>query len=163
MENKNLTTSGEIAKLFRDFHYGGNYTGVNLKNTLEGLTWDQATKKIESFNTIAALVFHINYYVSVVLKVMEGGPLTGSDKISYDAPSVNSQKDWENLLDRVWKDAERFATLVEQFPEDKLNEAFANEKYGTWYRNLHGVIEHSHYHLGQIVLIKKILARSNTN
>jgi hypothetical protein len=149
-------TSIQIAKQFNDFHYGGNYTGVNLKDTLEGITWSQATKQVSSFNTIAALVFHINYYVSAVLKVLEGGPLEGNDKLSFDLPPINSQRDWENLLDKVWKDAERFAILAEQFPEQKLNEPFANEKYGTWYRNLHGVIEHCHYHLGQIVLIKKL-------
>jgi hypothetical protein len=151
-----MNTPAQIAKQFRDFHYGGNYTGVNLKETLDCLSWEQATKKVNSFNTIADLVFHINYYVSAVLKVLEGGPLTGSDKLSFDVPPINSQQDWENLLDKVWKDAERFAILVEQFPEEKLNEQFANEKYGTWYRNIHGVIEHCHYHLGQIVLIKKI-------
>jgi hypothetical protein len=157
-----MNTPAKIAKQFRDFHYGGNYTGVNLKETLDGLSWEQATKKVNSFNTIAALVFHINYYVSAVLNVLEGGPLTGSDKLSFDVPPINSQKDWENLLDKVWKDAERFAILVEQFPEEKLNEQFANEKYGTWYRNIHGVIEHCHYHLGQIVLKKKIISQTQS-
>ena len=151
----------QIAKQFRDFNYGGNYTGVNLKDALEGITWEQATEKVGSFNTIAALVFHINYYISVVIKVLEGGPLEGNDKLSYDAPPIHSQKDWDNLLNTVWKDAERFASLVEQFPENKLNDAFANEKYGTWYRNLAGVIEHCHYHLGQIALIKKLLAQAD--
>jgi hypothetical protein len=151
-----MNTPAQIAKQFRDFHYGGNYTGVNLKESLDGLSWEQATKKVNSFNTIATLVFHINYYVSAVLKVLEGGPLTGSDKHSFDVPPINSQQDWENLLDKVWKDAEKFSILVEQFPEEKLNEQFANEKYGTWYRNIHGLIEHCHYHLGQIVLIKKV-------
>jgi hypothetical protein len=153
-----MNTPGQIAKQFRDFNYGGNYTGVNLKDTLEGITWEQATQKAGSLNTIAALVFHINYYVSVVIKVLEGGPLAGSDKLSYDVAPINSREDWDNLLDNTWKDAERFASLVEQFPENKLDDAFANEKYGTWYRNLAGVIEHCHYHLGQIVLIKKMLA-----
>jgi hypothetical protein len=156
-----MNTSGLIAKQFRDFNYGGNYTGVNLKDTLKGISWEQATQKVESFNTIAALVFHINYYVSVVIKVLEGGPLVGSDKLSYDVPPINSREDWDSLLDNTWKDAERFASLVEQFPENKLEDAFANEKYGTWYRNLTGVIEHCHYHLGQNVLIKKLLAQAN--
>jgi uncharacterized damage-inducible protein DinB len=153
-----MNIPGQIAKQFRDFNYGGNYTGVNLKDALEEITWEQATQKAEHFNTIAALVFHINYYVSVVIKVLEGGPLAGSDKLSYDVPPINCHEDWDKLLDNTRKDAERFASLVEQFPENKLDDAFANEKYGTWYRNLAGVIEHCHYHLGQIVLIKKMLA-----
>ena len=32
------------------------------------------------------------------------------------------------------------------------------EKYGNYFRNLTGIIEHLHYHLGQIVLIKKLIA-----
>jgi len=47
--------------------------------------------------------------------------------------------------------------LIEQLPETKLGETFSDEKYGTYYRNLHGIIEHNHYHVGQIVIIKKLL------
>jgi len=47
-----------------------------------------------------------------------------------------------------------FASLVEQLPQSKLSEIFAEEKYGNYYQNIHGIIEHSHYHIGQIVLIK---------
>jgi hypothetical protein len=60
-------------------------------------------------------------------------------------------------LNKTWQDTELLASLVEHLPESKLNEIFSQEKYGTYYRNLHGVIEHTHYHLGQIILIKKLL------
>ena len=42
--------------------------------------------------------------------------------------------------------------------EEKLDEAFVDEKYGTYHRNIDGMIEHCYYHLGQIVLIKKMLS-----
>ena len=151
----NLAT--QIAKHFRDVHFGGNWTSVNLKQTLSDITWQEATTKIHSFNTIALLVFHINYYVSVVLKVLQGEKLNASDKFAFDLAPINSQEDWEILLDKTWKEAELFANLIEQLPESKLNEIFVDEKYGNYYRNLHGIIEHTHYHLGQIVLIKKLV------
>ena len=105
----------------------------------------------------------MNYYVNAILKVLEGGPLDAHDKYSFDHPPVLSEEDWEKLLDKTWKDAERFASLVEQLPENKLWEIFSDEKYGNYYRNIHGVIEHNHYHLGQIVLIKKMLLQANAN
>lgn len=151
----NLTT--QIAKHLRDVHFGGNWTSSNLKENLAGITWQQATTKVYSFNTIATLVFHMNYYVSVVLKVLQGQPLNASDKYSFDLPPIRSQEDWEKLLDKTWTDAENFASLIEQLPESKLWETFNDEKYGNYYRNIHGIIEHIHYHLGQIVLIKKII------
>jgi hypothetical protein len=153
----------QIAKHFRDVHFGGNWTSVSLKETLAGITWQQATTKVYSFNTIAVLVYHINYYVSAVLKVLQGGPLTASDKFSFDLPPIQSTEDWEKLLDKLWTDAESFAILVEQLPESKLEETFSDEKYGNYYRNIHGIIEHTHYHLGQIVLLKKILLQADEN
>ena len=148
----------QISKQFRDVHFGGNWTSVNLKETLSNVTWQQATAKVYSFNTIAALVYHTNYYVDVVLKVLKGGPLDAKDKFSFELPPIQSQQDWERLLDKAFSDAEAFANCIEQLPESKFAEEFIDNKYGNYYRNIHGIIEHIHYHLGQIVLIKKILA-----
>jgi uncharacterized damage-inducible protein DinB len=152
-----MSLTSQIAKHLREVHFGGNWTAVNLKETLADVTWQQATTKVHSFNTIAALVYHINYYVGVQLKVLQGQPLDAHDKFSFDLSPIQSQADWEKLLDKTWSDAEKFATLLEQLPDSKLQENFSEDKYGNYYRNLSGVIEHTHYHLGQIVLIKKLL------
>ena len=152
-----MNTTQQIAKHFREIHFGGNWTASNLKDHLAGVTWQQATTKVYDFNTIATLVYHINYYVSAVLKVLEGGPLTASDKYSFDVPLIKSEEDWQQLVHKTFAEAESFALLVEQLPENKLWEDFSDQKYGNYYRNLHGIIEHSHYHLGQLVLIKKIV------
>lgn len=163
MKTKNINLTGQIAQLFRDVHYGGNWTSVNLKENLSDVTWQKATTRVYSFNTIAALVYHMNYYVSAVLKVLQGEPLNASDKYSFDHPPIQSQEDWEKLLDKTWSDAENFASLIEQLPESKLSETFLDEKYGNYYRNIHGIIEHTHYHLAQIVLIKKLLLQADEN
>jgi len=155
-----MSLTKQIAKHFREIHFGGNWTSSNLKDHLSGVTWQQATTKVYSFNTIATLVYHINYYVSAVLKVLQGEPLNASDKYSFDHPPILSQEDWENLLNKTRTDAENFASLIELLPESKLWEIFSDEKYGNYYRNIHGIIEHAHYHLGQIVLIKKILLQA---
>lgn len=153
----------QIAKHFRDVHFGGNWTSINLKNTLTGVTWQQATTTVHDFNTIAVLVYHMHYYIRVVLVVLDGGPLDAHDKYSFELPPLQSQAEWDQMLEVLWADAERFANLVEQLPESKLWEDFTDKKYGNYYRNFHGIIEHCHYHLGQIVLIKKILARAGDN
>ena len=153
----------QIAQHFREIHFGGNWTSSNLKDNLENVTWQQATTKVYSFNTIASLVFHINYFVYAVLKVLQGEQLNAHDKFSFDTPPILSETDWKSLLDKTWRDAELFANLVEELPEDKLWEDFTDKKYGNYYRNILGIIEHSHYHLGQIVLIKKIVSESKTN
>jgi len=113
--------------------------------------------KIDSLNTIAMLTFHIDYYIAGIVNVFEGGDLEIKDKFSFDIPSIESQQQWEALLSKLWTDSERFAALLEQMPDSQLDEVFVDEKYGTYRRNIDGMIEHCYYHLGQITLIKKLL------
>ena len=155
-----MSITAQISRQLQEVHYGENWTWSNLKDHLEDVDWKQATTKVYDFNTIAALVYHINYYISAVITVLEGGPLTAKDEFSFDHPPINSQKDWDALLDRSWAEAKKFADLIEKLPEEKLWEDLDDPKYGSYYRNLHGIIEHAHYHLGQIVLIKKIIKNS---
>jgi hypothetical protein len=152
-----MNLNRQIAKHLRDVHFGGNWTVSNMKEHVAGLTWQQATTKVHTFNTIAALVYHTGYYVTAALNVLEGGPLESKDEYSFDLPPVQSQEDWERLQHSTWTEVEKLAVLIEQLPDDKLMEDFTDPKYGNYYRNFHGIIEHTHYHLGQIVLIKKLV------
>ena len=154
------TTAKQIAKHFRAMVFGGNSTGVCLKDALEDVNWLQATTAVHKLNTIAVLVFHIHYYIAVIKDVLEGKPLNAHDKYSFDAPPISSEKEWQHFLTRVYADVEATTLMIEALPEEQLWKHFVLEKYGNYYRNLHGVIEHSHYHLGQISLIKKILTRT---
>ncbi|MEO6730638.1 MAG: hypothetical protein ABIN01_05435 [Ferruginibacter sp.] len=86
---------------------------------------------------------------------MQGESLTAHDKFSFAHPPIDSQEDWDKLLNKMWADVESFGNLIEQLPEETLWETFIDDKYGNYYRNIHGIIEHTHYHLGQIILIKK--------
>lgn len=152
-----MNTSQLIAKNFREVHFGGNWTVSNLKDQVADVSWQEATTKVHDLNTIAVLVFHINYFVGVALKVLQGGPLDGNDTLSFDHPAINSEADWKKMVDKALREAEEFASLVEKLPENKWTEPFVLEKYGNYYRNVAGIIEHTHYHLGQLALVKKLV------
>lgn len=154
-----MNISNQIAKHLKQVYFGGNWTFSNLQEQLADISWEQATTKVYTFNTIATLVYHISYYVVAVTKVLEGQPLEAKDEYSFSHPPILSANDWADFLNKVWADAEHFIHLIEELPDEKLEEVFSEEKYGTYYRNLQGIIEHTHYHLGQIVLIKKIIAQ----
>lgn len=151
----------QIAKHFRELYTGGNWTFTNVKDTLLEISWQDATTKVYSFNTIAALVFHMNYFVEAALQVLQGKALDAHDKFSFDVPPILSKEDWEHLVNNTLSNAETFANLLEQMSDNKMWEVFEDEKYGSYYRNMHGIIEHSHYHLGQIVIIKNLIKEMN--
>ena len=90
----------------------------------------------------------------------EHGKLEISDKYSFDIPPIRSKADWNALVDRFLKNAATFADNIAQFEENLFDQPFIDKKYGSYLRNIEGVIEHSYYHLGQISLIKKLILQS---
>lgn len=132
---------------------------TNYKSELEGLPLSIATSKIDSLNTIAVLAQHIHYYIAGLLNVFKSGALDIKDKYSFDFPPISTQEQWESILHKFFSDTEELTQLVAELPDQKLNEVFVDEKYGNYRRNIDGMIEHSYYHLGQIVLLKKLLSQ----
>jgi hypothetical protein len=153
-----MNLSSQLAKQFREAFLDGDWISTNYKAQISDVDWEQATTKIGSLNTIAALTFHVNYYVAGVLNVLEGGTLDIRDKYSFDMPPIESQEDWEKLRNELLSNAKRFAELMETITDEKYGEPFVDEKYGNYLRNMHGMIEHAYYHLGQIVLLKKLIS-----
>lgn len=148
----------QLANRFRDVILNGTWiANTNYKDQLQGLDWQIAVKPVQNLNTIAVLAQHIHYYIKGVKEVFEGGELTIKDYLSFDFPPITSQEQWDKFLTIFWRDAETFADLVAQLSETQLSEYFVDEKYSTYLRNVDSMIEHSYYHLGQIVLIKKML------
>ncbi len=129
--------------------------GTNFKEQIIDLDWKKATQKIDNFNTIADLTFHIDYYIAGVKKVLKGGTLDIRDKYSFDCPPIKSEQDWKNLVIKFCLDADEFIELVKNMSEEKILSDFVDKQYGTYCRNIDAMIEHAYYHLGQIILIKK--------
>ena len=153
-----METTYQLAKRFREVILNGTWiANTNYKHQLTGLSWEVATAKFDSLNTIAVLAQHVHYYINGVKQVLKGGGLDIKDQYSFDFAPILSQEAWDSFLNQFWNDAEEFAALVEQMPEEKLKEVFVEDKYKTYQRNIEGMIEHSYYHLGQIVLLKKVL------
>lgn len=153
-----MTRSKLIAGRIREVYLNGTWiANTNFRNQIVKISWQTATQKVENLNTIAELTFHINYYLIGLLHAFETGKLEISDQFSFDMKPIQSADDWKNLTDNFIDHAEKFANRVEQLADQTLDEIFIDQRYGTYLRNIEGVIEHSYYHLGQISLIRKMI------
>ena len=151
-----MSTAKSLAKRLQEVLLDGTWIATtNWQDQLNSVDWKMATYKLSSFNTIAQLTYHINYYLQGILEVFQGGELTIRDQFSFDLPPIQSESDWQNLRNEYLKNAKLFVSFVGQFSEDQLQEDFVKKEYGSFHRNIEAVIEHSYYHLGQLVLIKK--------
>jgi hypothetical protein len=147
-----------MASRLREVLLNGHWiANTNYKEQILSLNWRHATQKIDTLNTIAALTYHINYYLAGLLNAFENGKLEIRDKYSFDMPQISSEADWNKLVADFLDNSEKFSNHVEQMNDSIFDQPFIDEKYGSYLRNIEGVIEHSYYHLGQISLIKKMI------
>jgi hypothetical protein len=155
-----MTRNLAIANRLREVLLDGKWiANTNFKEQILSVSWEQAIQKVGNVNTIALLTFHINYYLAGLLNVFNGGKLEIKDKYSFDLPEIRSEKDWNKLVNDFLSNSEMFVKQVEQMDESMLDQPFAEEKYGSYLRNIEGVIEHSYYHLGQVSLIRKMIVQ----
>ncbi len=153
-----MSNKEQLAKRFREVLLNGTWiANTNYKDQLSNLPWETAVTPLGSLNSIAILAQHIHYYIRGINNVFQGGTLDIKDKYSFDFAPLESPQEWDAFLTKFWKDAEDFAQFIEKMPDETFYQVFVDAKYGTFQRNIEGMIEHSYYHLGQIVLIKKLL------
>ncbi len=159
-----MESAQQLSNRLKDVVLSGKWiANTNFKEQLTGLNWQLATTSYNGLNSIAALTFHINYYIAGIIEVFEGRNLTIKDKYSFEMPAITSQEQWEQLAENLYLHVEKFAAHVAAMSDEQLNSVFVDEKYGTYRRNIEGMIEHCYYHFGQIVIIKKLLLQQEEN
>ena len=152
-----MNTSHFIANRLREVYLNGSWiANTNYKQQLERVDVKKAICEIQGFNSIAKLTFHINYYLKGLLDAFRYGRIEISDKYSFNLPELKSEEAWQDLVKDLLFNANEFADMVANLPEADWHKPFIDSNYGTLIRNIEGVIEHSYYHLGQLVLISKL-------
>lgn len=153
-----MSTAQQLANRLQEVYLNGTWiANTNWQDQLNQTSYEQATQQVDSLNTIAALTYHITYYLQGVLNVLEGGDLEIKDKYSFDCPTLENEDDWNILRADLTTTAKHFVEAVSQLTQTELNSNFVDPKYGTYARNLEAIIEHSYYHLAQVVILRKII------
>ena len=161
-EEQNMELKNQIAAHLHSVFFGGNWTSVNFQEVIRDVSWQQAITRVGNLNTIGMLVYHIDYYVKAALKVLQGGTLQGiHDKFSFDLPAFQNEEAWQEFIAGVLDNAKTCTNEIRNMDESLLFRDFTESKYGSYYWNLQGLIEHTHYHLGQIVIIKKLVSKND--
>lgn len=154
---RNFTLANRLREVLLNGHWIAN---TNFQEQLQSINWKQAIQKIDNLNTIAALTYHINYYLEGLLNAFQNGKLEIKDKYSFDLPQIQTESDWIKLVTDFLNNSEKFSRQIEQMDDNIFEQPFIDEKYGNYLRNIEGVIEHSYYHLGQISLIRKMIIQN---
>ena len=152
------TEINKIAKLIDDSLEYDNWTGINVQKALKDVTPVIAVHRFNKNHlNIAELVAHIICWNKIMTERL--------DKHNHEPAKEEDFPVVDELTDEQWYDmklelARSFHLLkgkLENKDDDILDKPIF-EGASDAYRNLHGQIAHIHYHLGQIVLLKKLLS-----
>jgi uncharacterized damage-inducible protein DinB len=145
-----------IADQLKRAHERGAWHGPSVEELLAGMTAEQAAARpVEGAHSVWELVAHIEAWERAILRRLGGDP----------AAIYNTEEDWPPVTDAredAWREtqarlAETYTALREavlQLDDARLDEPILPEM-STRYVSLHGAVQHTLYHAGQIALVKK--------
>jgi uncharacterized damage-inducible protein DinB len=136
---------------------GGNWTEVSMRDALSDVSYVEAnTITPASQNTIASLVHHVIYWNGVIVQRMRNHDPEIPAANGFDGEAPASEKDWRSLIEQARHSFVELADAIKQFEPARLSE-LTNFGQSTFSKNLFGIVEHAHYHLGQIMILKKFV------
>lgn len=149
--------SSRIADQLRRAFGGEAWHGPCLRELLAGLTAEQAkAHPLQSAHSIWQLVLHIDAWVTAAFDAIEGVPMPKIVGTPIDWAPIPDASDaaWNRATDDMFQGAEELARAVELLPDPKLQEIVPGREYN-FYHLLHGIVQHSLYHAGQIAILKR--------
>jgi len=90
------------------------------------------------------------------LKRLQGNEPAINDANGFDMPPLKDEAAWQELKQKNIASAVALAEAIQNIPDEKLFEPIL-PGYSQTYKSLHGIAEHAHYHLGQMVLLKNLI------
>lgn len=146
-----------ISKLFNDLYNGSPWLGVNWVETLNKISAEQASKRIaEGRNSIWEITNHVIQWRLNVLRRVQGEVIVSPDH-NYMLPVENtSESAWKNTMEALTVSQEKWLEFLKKFDENEFSRKYPNNQM-TYYEHIHGILQHDAYHLGQIVLLEKLL------
>jgi uncharacterized damage-inducible protein DinB len=126
--------------------------GPAVKEVLEGITGEQALKRIGTTHSIIELVAHMTSWRIFVIRKLQGE----DDYKVTDELNFPETTDWPRALRELDESQEKLLEAIRAFPEEKLGELVPHNTYRyTYYTLIHGILHHDLYHTGQLSLIKR--------
>ena len=153
-----MSESKRIAQQMKQGFEKDCWAGPSLLEVLDGVDHKMASAKpIPNAHTIWEIVMHLIAGQSLMLRMITGeiAQRVAAGDWWYPVPRV-TKANWTSTLARLKKQEKELEKAVAKFPDDRLETPLV-EGGSSAYNNLHGHVQHTLCHAGQIVMLKKSL------
>jgi len=131
---------------------GPAWHGPAVRELLDGVTEEQAkAHPLAEGHSILELVVHIRAAIDLVSERLAGNPKELT--VEEDWPDV-AKTTWLVAIEELERAQSRLCDAVARTRPEDLDKIVVGKSYTT-YVMIHGAIQHTTYHAGQIALLKK--------
>jgi uncharacterized damage-inducible protein DinB len=144
-----------IAQLLREAYDGIPWYGTALRKLLNGVSAEAASAKpIAGVHTINQEVLHVIAWRKFATRLLSGEFVSRmSDDENWPTPAECNVESWQQTLEELAQTQIALEAAIAGLSDDRLSENAPGQKF-SFYRLLHGVIQHDAYHAGQIALLR---------
>jgi len=150
-----------IADQLKRAHEGGAWHGPSVRELLAGVTAEQAeARPAVGAHSIRELVEHMEAWERAILRRLGGDPAR-IYKTEEDWPParVEGEEAWREAQQKLADTGEALREAVLRLDDAQLDEPILADM-SSRYVSLHGAVQHTLYHAGQIALVKRALGEN---
>lgn len=146
----------KVNKLIKD-HYNGNpWIDTTIAATLKQLTAKQAAAKTGGLNSIWQIVNHMILWRTALIGRVMDKPVRYPDNNYMEEIKDTSAAAWKETIKKFERSQKEIISFLAG-SEDELLEKVSPSSGYSYFELVMSIVIHDSYHLGQIVLIKKMM------
>ena len=144
-----------IAEELRLLFEGPSWLGPPIYGLLADVSQETAdTRSFARAHTIWELVLHIETWLRIArLRLTASSPVDPGEEENWPAPKAS----WQHAVTGLRNELATLRQAILDFPPHLLEQVAPATEPQTFYILLHGVIQHSAYHAGQIAMLKRVI------
>lgn len=148
-----------IAEELRLLFEGPSWLGPPIDNLLADVSQESADNRpFARSHTIWELVLHIEAWLRIArLRLTASSPVDPREEENWPTP----QGSWQQAVTSLRSECVALQQAVLDFPPHRLEQLAPARESQTFYILLHGVIQHSAYHAGQIAILKNVIVSTD--
>jgi uncharacterized damage-inducible protein DinB len=149
-----------VQKLLNDHYDGVPWIDITIMGTLRSITAKQAAAKIGELNSIWQIVNHMIACREALIARVKDKPVAYPDGNYISEIKNTTPKAWKDTLKKFEKSQKNIISFLNRSNDPLLEKISPTSEY-SYYELVLAILQHDTYHIGQIVLIKKMLDSSD--
>jgi uncharacterized damage-inducible protein DinB len=147
-----------IANLFKQLFNGHPWIDVNIVESLSTITAKQAASRpLQECNTIWEIVNHMVAWRKNVLCRMNDEVIETPSHNYFEPVTDQSEEAWAQTKIDLENSQSEWAQYLEQLDTKEFDKIYPITGL-TYYEHILGIVQHDAYHLGQIVMLRKVVS-----